>query len=131
MERLPYIDEHVISIDANRADTWSALLMMWCHNPHDASAVRTPFFALDEATPMQLLAMKGRHWFAVYKLVFELDDDGAAHTRVCARTWADFPGVHGKMYRALVIGTGGHRIVVRRMLRRIAAEARARGATTS
>ena len=34
------------------------------------------------------------------------------------------PGVAGKVYRALVIGSGGHRIVVRRMLKRIAAEAR-------
>ena len=33
------------------------------------------------------------------------------------------PGLRGKVYRALVIGSGGHRIVVRRMLRRIAARA--------
>ena len=25
-----------------------------------------------------------------------------------AATRADFPGIHGKIYRALVIGTGGH-----------------------
>jgi hypothetical protein len=38
-----------------------------------------------------------------------------------ALTFAAFPGVHGKAYRALVIGSGGHRIVVRRMLKRVAA----------
>jgi Protein of unknown function (DUF2867) len=36
-------------------------------------------------------------------------------------TWADFPGVPGKIYRAVVIGTGGHRVVVRWTLKRIAA----------
>lgn len=133
MECLPYIDQHVISVNANRADTWSALLMLWCRDPHDASAVRAPFFSLDETMPMQRFALTGRHLFAVYRLVFELDDlydpdDGAAaHTRLSARSWADFPGVHGKVYRALVIGTGGHRIAVRRLLRCIAANARARG----
>ena len=132
MECLPYIDEHVISVDANRADTWSALLMLWCQDPHDASAVRAPFFSLDETMPMQRFALTGRHLFAVYKLVFEfdglddLDDLAPARTRLCARSWADFPGVHGKVYRALVIGTGGHRIAVRRLLKSIAAKARAR-----
>jgi hypothetical protein len=39
---------------------------------------------------------------------------------VWARTWAEFPGPAGAAYRALVIGSGGHRLVVRRMLRRVA-----------
>jgi hypothetical protein len=128
MEGLPYIDEHVISVDANRADTWSALVMLWFR------AVRAPFFSVDETVPMQRLALTGRHPFAVYKLVFDLDDsddsDGEppARTRLSARSWAEFPGVHGKVYRALVIGTRVHRIAVRRLLNHIAAEARARGA---
>jgi hypothetical protein len=41
---------------------------------------------------------------------------------VTAQTWAAFPGLKGSIYRALVIGSGGHRIVVRRMLKRIAAQ---------
>ena len=60
----------------------------------------------------------------MYQLVFELADDGPRRTRLRAVTWADFPGVKGKVYRALVIGTGGHRVVVRLMLKRIAAAAR-------
>jgi hypothetical protein len=133
MECLPYIDEHVITVDANRADTWSALLMLWCddpEDPHDASTVRSPFFSLEETMPMHRFALTGRHLFAVYRLVFELDDQGPGRTRLAARSWADFPGVHGKVYRALVIGTGGHRIAVRRVLRHIAAQARARGVAT-
>jgi hypothetical protein len=46
-------------------------------------------------------------------------------TRLSARTDAAFPGIHGRAYRAAVIGSGGHRRVMERMLRSIrrAAEA--------
>jgi len=120
MERLPYIDEHAITIDANRDDTWSALLRVICRDPHDPSTVPIGFI-LDEARPPARFALRGRHWFAVYRWVFELDDLDGARTRLRAATWADFPGIHGKAYRALVIGSGGHRIVVRRTLKRVAA----------
>lgn len=42
-------------------------------------------------------------------------------TGVRAVTWANFPGLRGKIYRAIVIGTGGHRVVLRWTLQRIAA----------
>ena len=123
MERLPYIDEHAITVDAGRADTWSALLRVMCRDPGDPSTVPTGF-VLDEARPPARFALKGRHPFAVYRWVFELDPlvgtEPAGRTRVRAATWAAFPGVHGKIYRALVIGTGGHRAAVRWTLKRIA-----------
>jgi hypothetical protein len=135
MERLPYIDEHAITVDANREETWSALLRVMCRDPYDPSTVSTGF-VLDEARPPVRFALKGRHPFAVYRWVFELNPeldtepgDQAAHrTRLRALTWADFPGIHGKIYRALVIGTGAHRVAVRRTLKRIAAAAYSRGA---
>jgi len=34
-----------------------------------------------------------------------------------ARTEAAFPGLLGRLYRAAVIGSGGHRLVARRLLR--------------
>ena len=123
MERLPYIDEHAISVPADRAETWSALLRVMCRDPNDPTTVPIGF-ALDEATPTERFALKGRHPFSVYKLVFELADEGRGHTHLRALTWAAFPGVACKVYRALVIGSGGHRIVVRRMLKSIAAETR-------
>lgn len=43
-------------------------------------------------------------------------------------TFAKFPGIRGKIYRALVIGSGGHRVMVRRMLGRIASAARSQPA---
>jgi hypothetical protein len=130
MEQLPYIDEHVMTVESDRAGTWSALLGMWCRDPDDPSTIRSPFFMLHEATPRTRLALDGEHPFSVYKLVFELSDEGPQRTRLAARTWAHFPGVSGTAYRALVIGTGVHRVAVRRMLRRIAAEAMRLGVTS-
>ena len=131
MERLPYIDEHDITVDANHEETWSALLRVMCRDPHDPSTVPIGF-VLDEARSPVRLALKGRHPFAVYRWVFELDiepGDKAPHrTRLRALTWADFPGIHGKIYRALVIGTGAHGVAVRWTLKRIAAAAHPRGA---
>ena len=92
-----------------------------CAIPDDPSTV--PFgFILDVADPYERFALKGRHWFSVYKLTFLLSE-AEGRTRVAAQTWAAFPGVKGKVYRALVIGSGAHRIVVRRMLKKIAAQA--------
>jgi hypothetical protein len=122
MERLSYIDEHARSVDANRDRVWKALLKVMCSDPDDPSTVPTGF-VLDEAVEPQRWALKGRHWFSRYALVFELDEQGPSRTLLRARSWADFPGLHGKIYRALVIGSGGHKIVVRQMLRRIAAAA--------
>ena len=120
MERLPYIDEHAIPIEASAAETWAGLLQVMCRDANDPSTVPVGF-VLAEATPPARLALKGRHPFAVYRWVFELDACEPRHTQVRAQTWAAFPGLHGKIYRALVIGSGAHRVVVRRTLKRIAA----------
>lgn len=130
IKRLHYIDEHAITVPADPASTWAALLRVMCREPADPTTV--PFgFVLDAATPPECFALKGRHWFSVYKLVFELTEDDRDGTRVAAQTWAAFPGVRGKIYRALVIGSGGHRIVVRRMLRNIAAQTKSHGIHTA
>ncbi|AFP37317.1 hypothetical protein MSMEI_0837 [Mycolicibacterium smegmatis MC2 155] len=122
MERLPYIDEHAITLDADTATTWSAVLTTLCG---DAADPRAPFgFAIADFEPGQRLSLRGRHVFAVYEWVFILDASGPRQTRLRSQTWAAFPGPHGKVYRALVIGTGGHRVVVRRTLKRIAGRAR-------
>jgi Protein of unknown function (DUF2867) len=83
-------------------------------------------FVLDEARRPERFALKGRHPFAVYRWVFELDPligVEAGRTRLRASTWADFPHLHGRVYRAFVIGTGGHRVAVRWTLKRVAAAA--------
>ncbi len=126
MEQLSYIDQHAISVGAGRGDTWAALLRVMCRDPLDPTTVPIGF-VLDEARPPARLALKGRHPFAVYLWVFDLDAESPRRTRVRASTWADFPGLHGTLYRALVIGTGGHRMAVRWTLRRIASAAGADG----
>jgi hypothetical protein len=129
MEQLSYIDEHAISVDASVAETWSALLRVLCRDPSDPATVQVG--RLDEVIPQQRLAVKGRHLcFAVYRLVFELDPKGDSDgVRLRVLTWAAFPGVRGRLFRALAIGAGAHRFVVRRMLKHIAAAAPPRGAT--
>ncbi len=69
------------------------------------------------------LVLEGQHRFAIYRLSFFIDvlDDNTC--RVRARTDAAFPGIKGAAYRALVIGSGAHAIVVRRMLSAIARRA--------
>jgi len=121
MECLPYIDEHAITVPADRTTTWHAVLRTMCSNPDDPATV--PFgFILDTAEQPERFSLRGRHWFAVYKLIFLLSESGGG-TRVVAQTWAAFPGVKGSIYRALVIGSGGHRVVVRCMLKHIAEQA--------
>ena len=72
---------------------------------------------VDEA-PDEQLRLAGRHRFSRYQLVFGLSDD-ADGTLLSARTYADFPGLHGRVYRALVIGSGAHVLAVRHMLRSV------------
>ena len=98
------------------------MLRTLCRDPQDPSSVPVGF-ALDDARPPERFALKGRHPFATYQWVFELDDEAPQRTCVRSATWAHFPGLHGKIYRALVIGTGAHRVVVRWTLKRIAARA--------
>jgi hypothetical protein len=131
MERLSYIDEHAISVDATVAETWSALLRVLCRDPADPSTVQVG--KLDEAIPQQRLAVTGRHLcFAVYRLVFELDPKSESdEVRLRVLTWAAFFGMRGKLFRALAIDAGAHRFVVRRMLQRIAAQAHHSGAIVS
>jgi hypothetical protein len=132
---LPYIDEHSRPIDAPPEAVWAALSkvlgrdrapsalarLLGC-DPAQATASFTgrpgdavPGFRVVEADPGRRLALRGRHRFARYALTFIVDDD-----RLLARTHAVFPGFLGRLYRAAVIGTGAHRVVTRRMLRRIA-----------
>jgi hypothetical protein len=77
-----------------------------------------PGFAVAAAEPGRRLRLTGRHRFSKYALVLNLDEspDG---TVLSARTYAEFPGLRGKAYRQLVIGSGAHHVVVTRLLRDI------------
>jgi hypothetical protein len=125
---LPYVDEHAIEVAVPRDQAWAALRRYVADSllTSGGGAFRRllgtdppPGFEIAAATPPQRLELAGRHRFARYILAFELADAAAGTTRVYARTFADFPGVHGRTYRALVIGTGLHIVATRRILRSI------------
>lgn len=90
-----------------------------CLRGETAPGATLPGFEVADARAPELLALAGRHRFSRYRLVFELDEVEPGRTRVRASTWAAFPGLAGHAYRALVIGTRGHRLAVRRILGRI------------
>lgn len=125
---LPYIDEHEVRIDAPRKLVWAAvqqytasLLRSVERNPLLALLGAHPRagFEVTESIEQRRLSLAGRHRFARYRLVFELTDAPGATTQLQARSYAAFPGVHGRAYRALVIGTRLHVIATNHMLRAI------------
>jgi hypothetical protein len=140
---LPFIDEHAVRIHAPAVEVWRLLggslsrqigsravavvlgtVPARAHGNPLTSGAAIPGFRVVEADPGRRLALAGRHRFSDYALTFVLvEQDGG--TRLAARTDARFPGLRGHAYRALVIGSGMHRLVMRRWLERIrkAAEA--------
>lgn len=74
-----------------------------------------PGFHAAVAEAPRELALAGRHRFSGYALIFRMGQAGG-HVRLCAETRAEFPRLHGKFYRAAVIGTGLHVRVVRGLL---------------
>lgn len=139
-ERLPYVDEHSASIEAAPDATWDALLrvvdgsfasartargarLLGCAEtapagPRPLSAGSAiPGFHVAVADRPRELALRGRHRFSDYALVFRLDPaDSDSRTVLRAETRAEFPGLRGSAYRTLVIGTRMHVLVTRRLL---------------
>ncbi|WP_024442633.1 hypothetical protein [Mycobacterium sp. UM_WGJ] len=129
---LPYIDEHTLRIDAPRTVVWSALrryveamLAANERNPLLAPLGLQPRagFEVAESVELQRLELAGQHRFSRYRLVFELTDDQADATRIHAHSYGTFPGLHGGIYRALVIGTRLHVVATNHLLREIRAVA--------
>jgi hypothetical protein len=136
---LPHLDEHETEIAAGADDVWRALLdaldggfsgtaargyarIVGCADrsasgPRPLAAGSTlPGFHVAEADPGRALVLDGRHHLSSYRLAFRLEAIGSGRTRLRAESRATFPGVHGRIYRFLVVGTGGHVASVRRLL---------------
>jgi hypothetical protein len=120
----PFIDEHVIAVAAPRERVWAGLLRYADRNLlsgnevlHQLLGTDPPAgFAISEKVPLERLELAGRHRFSHYGLAFELRDAGPGRTRIAARSFAEFPGLHGRIYRALVIGSRLHVVATRGML---------------
>lgn len=126
----PYIDEHVVRVDAPPEPVWAALqryttslLRSGERNPLLVLLGPQPRagFAVAESVEQRRISLEGRHRFSRYRLVFELSDGPGGATLVHARSFGAFPGLHGRIYRALVIGTRLHVLATTHMLRAIRA----------
>jgi hypothetical protein len=138
--QLPWIDEHAGEVAAPVSVAWPALLRtvermtgggaapryaraVGCADTEDGGprplevGSTVPGFHVASLIPQRLLVLAGSHHFSDYELSFRLEPLGAVRTRVVAETRAVFPGIKGRAYRALVIGTRMHVLGVRRMLR--------------
>jgi hypothetical protein len=124
---LPFVDEHAISIAASRDVVWSALerYVATSLRVGDGPLARilgtqpAAGFEVSDSRPTDRLTLIGRHRFSRYMLAFDLADATDGITRLSAKTYAAFPGVHGRIYRALVIGTGAHAVATDRIVRSI------------
>jgi len=140
VDPLPLLDEHRTRLDAPADAAWNALVsflrgriggsgafarLLGCDpvaaSPSFTGAVdqTLPGFRVVESEPGHLLALRGRHRFARYALTFLIEDG-----ELRARSEAAFPGIRGWLYRGLLMWTGGHRLVTRGMIRRVARDAR-------
>lgn len=73
-------------------------------------------FTVARAEPPGLLVLEGTHRFAIARLSFIVEKKADGFTRLAARTDAAFPGFKGAVYRALVIGSDAHMLIVKGML---------------
>jgi hypothetical protein len=138
-EPLPFVDEHHVDVALAADDVWLLLLdqvdrsfahpiaagyarAIGCDDTAvsgprplgEGSAV--PGFHVAAIEPRSRLVIAGRHRFATYSLTFRLESTGHRRSRLYGETRAAFPGTGGRVYRMLIIGTGGHVVAVRRLL---------------
>ncbi|MEV0848626.1 hypothetical protein AB0J21_22550 [Streptomyces sp. NPDC049954] len=136
-EDLPFVDEHSVLVKASAADVWRALARAYgggsmpsvtgvyghlvAAEPRRsageplAAGSTLPGFAVAESVPERLVRFTGRHRYSRYALVFALAERPGG-TLLSARTYARFPGLAGRAYGRLVIGSGAHAALLTRQL---------------
>lgn len=136
MDNLPLIDEHQVTVSADASVVWRALATQFSSpsrtrtgtfltvlgaQPRHATGTllergaTIPGFAVTEVVPGEHVVLAGQHRFSQYALTLRLAE-GPNGTVLSALTHARFPGVHGAIYRLLVIRSGAHRVVARTLL---------------
>ena len=141
LEKLPPIDEHEIEVDAPAEAAWAAIFPTLEHSldtkfgrrySEKVGAIETdchgdlhhpggtlPGFVVSRAIAPVMLALLGEHKFSKYAIVFRIDLLPGQRSRVRLETRAQFDGTRGRIYKLGVLGTRGHVLVVRRILRAI------------
>lgn len=141
---LPLIDEHSIEVPASAADTWRSLTRTLgssggrlftayatvigvdprrSEGTLDQVGSTRVGFRVSAACEPERLLLTGRHLFSEYSLEWKVTGPGDGSSRLTATTRARFPGIHGRVYNALVIDSGAHARITRRMLASIASRA--------
>jgi hypothetical protein len=141
-DELPYIDAHSIEVQAPAGRVWDEIVEHTLRRfgagmgPLGTYATRLggcPYveapppgrdvpetivgFRVARAEQPSLIVLTGNHRFARYSLTLRIEPVGSGYaSRLTAETKAIFPGAPGRVYKRMVIGTGGHVIVVMRML---------------
>jgi ketosteroid isomerase-like protein len=151
IDSLPPVDEHGVEISADADQVWEALaatLPRILNTRRSAGLAKVlgcafteargdptvigstlPGFIVSRSIRPSVLALLGQHRFSRYALVFRIDELGTGRARLRAETRAEFPQGKGRAYRALVIGTRGHFLVVRRILSAVRRRAEGKRAT--
>jgi hypothetical protein len=140
LEDLPRIDEHGVLVLAPREVVWRALVdtlrgfssrrtergaeLLRCSETMasgepDRIGSTIPGFVIARVVEPAVIALEGQHRFSRYGLIFSLEPTRDERTLLRAETRAMFPGIAGRLYRALVIGTRGHVLAVNRILRAV------------
>lgn len=136
---LPFVDRHATTIATGVDEVWDALVgtldrtfsrtgaaryarVVGCTDteasgprPLAAGSTLPGFRILAAMRPLELV-LAGRHRFSDYALIFSLEALGPGRAKLTAETRAAFPGLAGRGYRLLVIGSRGHVVGVRRLL---------------
>jgi hypothetical protein len=86
-----------------------------------------PGFIVTRAVPPAVLALMGEHRFSRYALIFRIDETHAGPVNLRAETRAEFPHKRGAAYKALVIGSRGHVVATKSILRSIRRRAEKNG----
>ena len=141
LESLPFVDEHFIEISAPPDIVWDSLLVqvagvaqgrtggrfarrLGCRHTEARGEVgdigsTVPGFVVTRSIRPAVLAMMGQHRYSRYALVFRIMEKPSGIVLLSAQTRTEFPGAQGRVYRTLVIGTRGHVLVTRSILRSI------------
>ena len=124
---LPLLDERVAIVDADRDAVWQAVRTCagrLSDSPHAAlgrllGAEPVSGFRIADELEGESVTLEGRHHFASYRLILETYAHGGSSTELRVRSLADFRGASGQVYRALLMGTRGHVLAVRHLIRTV------------